>query len=923
MPTGSGKTAVLLAAAFVLRAQRVLIITPSRLVREQIAEEASALRTLRIAGAIDTVEGPRVFATLGRVSSVEDWERMREYDVVVGTIQSISPEYEVVPEPPADLFDLVLVDEAHHSPARTWQSTLDHFSSARRVLFTATPFRQDQREIKGRFIYTYDLRRAFEDQVFGEIEYQPVHPLKGQAPDVAVAIACQDVFHRDAKAGFHHKVMVRTDSRARAMELADIYSANTNLRLKVIKGDQSLRHVKSVLKELQAGALDGLICVNMLGEGFDLPSLKIAAVHSPHRSLAVTLQFIGRFARTAGAQLGGATFLAVPTAIEIEAERLYDARAVWQEIVHNLSAARIEEEVHTREVLDTFLPVDASHDLSDFSLFDLEPYFHVKILQLKDLVDVSAGEEFPFPMQIVYKVSSEEHGAAIYITREISQPRWTGDERLSSSSSDLFVIYQDPKSLLLFICASRRNAGMYEYIASWFASAVPRALPLSRINRVLNDINSPEFFNVGMRNRVLGNTSESYRIITGSNADKSISKSDGRLFHAGHAFGRGEQDGDAVTIGISSASKVWSNRSDKIPALIDWCSILASRISTKGPPKTMSGVDILDVGDEIVELPDDIIAADWPMDIYRSPPLCSFETNEGRFQVPLVDFDLDVIRESSDKNSVLVRISHEAGYSETFVYSLNNKRLFEWSSDSATDLFILFDDGDAGLIEYINDDPITFFTAELGSLTGTSYLSLPPDENLSFNEKQIEALDWAAMGVDITLEFGAKSERGVSVHDGLEAMLIVGDSSVIYYDHGSGEMADYITATEEEDRLVIRLYHCKGSSGKSAGHRVDDLYEVVSQATKSTIWALKQRVIGHVSRRFQNGLGGSRFVKGTLESFEDLLVARAAAQIEFEFIAVQPGIQSDGLPPKLAHLLAASDDYLIRGGFRRLRLLAS
>lgn len=37
MPTGSGKTVVIALAAFLLRARRVLVITPSRLVRSQIA----------------------------------------------------------------------------------------------------------------------------------------------------------------------------------------------------------------------------------------------------------------------------------------------------------------------------------------------------------------------------------------------------------------------------------------------------------------------------------------------------------------------------------------------------------------------------------------------------------------------------------------------------------------------------------------------------------------------------------------------------------------------------------------------------------------------------------------------------------------------------------------------------------------------
>jgi len=106
--------------------------------------------------------------------------------------------------------------------------------------------------------------------------------------------------------------MVRTDSRKRAIELFGICQAQTGLRLKIVTGDKSLRYGKGVIEQLTTGELDGIICVNMLGEGFNFPSLKIAAIHSPHRSLSVTLQFIGRFARTAGENLGPATFLAIP-----------------------------------------------------------------------------------------------------------------------------------------------------------------------------------------------------------------------------------------------------------------------------------------------------------------------------------------------------------------------------------------------------------------------------------------------------------------------------------------------------------------------------------------------------------------------------------------------------------------------------------
>lgn len=39
MPTGSGKTTVLMMTPYVLRKERVLIVTPSAMVRGQIAEE--------------------------------------------------------------------------------------------------------------------------------------------------------------------------------------------------------------------------------------------------------------------------------------------------------------------------------------------------------------------------------------------------------------------------------------------------------------------------------------------------------------------------------------------------------------------------------------------------------------------------------------------------------------------------------------------------------------------------------------------------------------------------------------------------------------------------------------------------------------------------------------------------------------------
>jgi len=47
MPTGTGKTAVIMMAPYLLEAKRVLLVSSSRLVRSQIAEDFSDLRTLK------------------------------------------------------------------------------------------------------------------------------------------------------------------------------------------------------------------------------------------------------------------------------------------------------------------------------------------------------------------------------------------------------------------------------------------------------------------------------------------------------------------------------------------------------------------------------------------------------------------------------------------------------------------------------------------------------------------------------------------------------------------------------------------------------------------------------------------------------------------------------------------------------------
>ena len=94
MPTGSGKTAVLMMTPFVLRAERVLVITPSRMVREQIVEDFGGLVTLRQTAVIPAaVRSPRVKELISRIASTAEWEALRQFEVIVSTPNCASPAY--------------------------------------------------------------------------------------------------------------------------------------------------------------------------------------------------------------------------------------------------------------------------------------------------------------------------------------------------------------------------------------------------------------------------------------------------------------------------------------------------------------------------------------------------------------------------------------------------------------------------------------------------------------------------------------------------------------------------------------------------------------------------------------------------------------------------------------------------------------
>lgn len=916
MPTGAGKTAVLMTIPFLLRATRVLVLTPSRLVREQIAEDFESLKTLKRIEALSLdMPPPRVLTVDSQVTSDHGWHELSVADVVVATVRNVSPATDGVAPVPMNLFDLVLVDEAHHAPAQTWAALLERLSKVRQALFTATPFRRDAKEIRGRLVFTYELRRARADGVYGELKFTPVEPVRPEDADVALAKAAEQQVAADKVAGLSHVLMVRTDSKSRADDLSKVYEANTALRLRTITGDHTLKHVRRVLDQLRDGTLDGVICVDMMGEGFDFPQLKVAALHSPHKSLAVTLQFIGRFARTTGEAVGKATFLAVPSEIEIEAHRLFVPGAEWNELVEKASGLRIERETAVREKLESFQPavgVVAGSDASP-SLYGLEPYFHVKVLSVPGGVDFTGPLGVPANSTVIFHSHSPSENAVICVTREVSACQWSSDESLADIAFSLFILFYEPASRLLFICSSRRDQSVYDDLAESVSLGTAGRLSPDELNRVLDGIVQPEFFSIGLRNRSGFGYGESYRMITGRAADRAIQKSDGRFYDRGHFFGKGLEGGKQTTIGLSSSSKVWSNRYDQVPILIEWCRSLAGKITKNVEPKTGSGLDYLGYGRRVTELPPGIQLAEWPEEVYQRHGLRL--QLDGETPMALLDAELS-IKEASEQAVLLEVVGAQTPILLRF--ALDGARIITAASPEANAARCVDAYGASEpLIDFLNENLPSLYTKDLARLEGST-LHPPPTDFDPFDSTRIEEIDWQTVGVDPLCEKPKAGATGISIFEWLERRLLAEEWDIVFLDDGACEMADYVALRRVGDRAEAVLFHCKAAGDHPVpGDRVADAYEVCGQAIRSLRWSDGRRLAKQIEHRVNHT--NSRFLRGTLADVKMLIDGVAC---RFEVVIVQPGIGRD-LSGDVASLLAATNAYIVGAQVPPLRVIGS
>jgi superfamily II DNA or RNA helicase len=292
LPTGGGKTIIFSAIAnsAAARGKHVLILVHRRELLHQASRKLTdiGLDHGLIAAGIPATDHPVRIAsvqTLVRRLSRMDWQP-----------------------------SLIIIDEAHHASAGSWDRVLCHWPDAYRLGVTATPCRLDGR----------GLASAFDQLVLGPsvadlISAGFLSPARIYAPPVVADLTGlrrrAGDYAADQAATAMDRPTVTGDAIAHYQRLApgqraiafccsidhaSHVAASFNaacIAAATLLGNTPDRD--GVVAEFDAGTVQILVTVDVVSEGFDIPAASCAILLRPTQSLGLYLQQVGRVLRPA------------------------------------------------------------------------------------------------------------------------------------------------------------------------------------------------------------------------------------------------------------------------------------------------------------------------------------------------------------------------------------------------------------------------------------------------------------------------------------------------------------------------------------------------------------------------------------------------------------------------------------------------
>jgi superfamily II DNA or RNA helicase len=913
MPTGTGKTETMLCTVFNYRRGPTLVIVPSRALRNQTLGKFKKLGLLRDLGLIDrATPNPIVGVITKEPNCEEDFDMLRGCNVVIAVMASLGAPG-VAPFRPgiAAIFSSLFVDEAHHVPSDTWSEFRSHFTAHGIVQFTATPFRLDRKLVDGRVIFNYSLAAAQRDRYFKKITFLPVFELDPADADEAIAREAVRVLRADLKSGLRHLLMARCRLIDRGAKIKAIYDRLApEFDALVVHSEMDDSVIEAAISRMRAGESKIVICVNMLGEGFDLPELKIAALHDLHKSLPILLQFTGRFTRTSATGIGDATVIAniADPRVSQRLEKLYTENADWNVLLSERSSEAAKEHAELVEFLsnsDTLID-DSGIDDIKISKNLLRPKFSTIVFKCAKFSPKSFQKGIPNSVIIHKAWLNPSANLLFFVSRRQDAVRWTKGRVVEDREWHLFVLYHDAEAGLLHLNSSDKES-THDELAK--AVGAEGRIQGETVFRSLGNINRLIFSNIGVRKH--GRRNMSFAMYTGADVKEALTATETGGATKSNLDGRGWENGAVVHPGCSAKGRVWSKAQGSIPHLVRWCQPVGRKLIDE----TIDASRILDnvlIPVEVKETfpREQVLSVEWPPELLKVSDERVFVV-KGAQEIPTAFCEWSFDEENSTETRLAFRLVSSSGdLDEQVVLGLDAGRGYRFEGAAG----VTFKSGrlDMPLTDYLYDYPLLVRYVSLKELEGDLLYEQNNPSAITLDERSLSPWQWPKSDVDITVESIWKKgvERPKSVQAYVAAHYRDEGFDVVFNDDDAGEAADLVCLKEEEESVRVVLTHCKFSGATTEGSRVKDVVEVMSQAVRSAVWRGNfERLHRHLLARLKlKGSGSgtrSRFLVGNLTILANIAKSTRIKPIDFEIAIVQPGVSRARISDDQRLVLAA------------------
>lgn len=926
MPTGTGKTETMLATLVANKCEKVLITVPSDALRNQVALKFYSFGLLKKFGVIsEKALYPKVGVIYQGFSDISDLDSfISECNVIITTMGILSNSNNEELKRYANNCTNLFIDEAHHVEAASWNKIRSYFPKQSILQFTATPFRNDRKRLEGRIIFNFSLKKAQEQGYFKPINFLPIREYDFKKADELITEKAVNQLREDIANGFDHILMARCENKTRAQQVFEFYKSYIDLNPTIIYS--GITDKKEILQKILTGEHKIIVAVNMLGEGFDLPQLKIAAFHDIRKSLPITLQFAGRFTRTSSLNLGNATFVAnlADALVTEELSELYAQDSDWNLLLSKLSGGEIEEQLEFDEFINGFQHLDNSKIPFQNIRFALSTVVFknnydkdgdIEIEDTYDLNSFPAGISNYDDLEYRFSDYNPTTNTVVIITANKSNIDWVNYKEVYGLDWKLTVLFYDHLNDLLFIHSSDKSS-LYVDLANVILKGNASLINQVDVFKSFYDLKRVSLQNVGLKEFL--NRKIRFTMRVGTDIEEALSISEQQSGQKAFVFGSAYDDGNKVTLGCSYKGRIWSYLKGDLKEFIEWCKIIGKKLINESidPNQILRETLMPRVAEEIPKIfPTHI---DWDEDVYIYPESKISIIDSGR-EFSLAYCSLNIIN-PTDKGEIFFEIETPFDkikfQKNLFLNNSTNQPFADFRIDklSTNNVEIKIGSKTFDIIEYFKTSVPTVWFADGSALQGNYLIELKQLIN-PYPQNRLIAWNWT--GVDLAKESQKVLPlRTDSIQYHVIQKLQTGDFDIIYDDDNAGEIADIITIKETDRNIHVQFYHLKYAKQGLVSAQVSNFYEVCGQAQKSIHWKHKtgREFFEHLLRRITKLDGTnerSRLEKGTKDDLERLLsIAKNSKPMTFEMFIVQPSLSVSNASEGILTLLGVTNNYL-------------